>query len=355
MQGVQSAPVFSSQGTWNISMITLTVPSPKDVLDAQRILAGVATQTPILRSERLDRLTGACVYIKCENLQRTGAFKFRGAYNCLSRLDRQFFPGGVVAYSTGNHGQAVAAVGRMLSISATIVMPSDAPIVKIAKVRESGAEVVLYDRSHQSREEIAAQIAAEASAAVIPPGDNPFIISGQGTAAAEGLEQIGVEVPSLILVPCGGGGLAAGTCLAAEALHSTADVWVVEPDAFDDTRRSLASGKREVNPTLSGSICDALLAPTPAKMPFSINRKRVSRALTVSDEDVLRGMRFAYDELNLVTEPGGVIALASLLRNIELVRAKRVLVLISGGNVDPEVFKRALDMDMSAGPADWAA
>jgi threonine dehydratase len=336
-------------------MTILPIPCPEDVLDARRTLAGVAVKTPILRSDRLDRLIGASVHIKCENLQRTGAFKFRGAYNCLSRLDRQAYPGGVVAYSTGNHGQAIATVGRMLNIPTTIVRPSDAPVVKITKARENGAEIVLYDRNRQSREEIAAQIAAQSPVAVIPPGDNPFIIAGQGTAAAEGLVQIGAADVTTILVPCGGGGLAAGTCLATEAVRSPAQVWAVEPDAFDDTRRSLASGNREVNPALSGSLCDALLAPTPAELPFSINRKRLSRVLTVSDQDVLRAIRFAYDELRLVTEPGGVIALASVLSNPELVRGGNVLVIVSGGNADPGVFKLALDLDLGAGPVDHAA
>ncbi|NUB28133.1 threonine ammonia-lyase [Azospirillum brasilense] len=332
-----------------------TLPSPEDVLDARRALAGVAVTTPVLRSERLDRLTGASVHIKCENLQRTGAFKFRGAYNCLSRLDRQAYPGGVVAYSTGNHGQAIATVGRMLGIPATVVMPSDAPAVKIAKARENGASIVLYDRSRQSREEIAAQIAARSPVAVVPPGDDRFIIAGQGTAAAEGLDQIGISDSPLILVPCGGGGLAAGTCLATEAMRSTAEVWAVEPEAFDDTRRSLASGDREVNPTLTGSLCDALLAPTPAELPFSINRERLAKVLTASDQDVLRAIRFAHDELKLVTEPGGVIALASLLCNPDLVRGRNVLVIVSGGNVDPSVFKQALDLDVNADPTGRAA
>jgi threonine dehydratase len=336
-------------------MTILPIPCPEDVLDARRTLVGVAVETPILRCDRLDRLIGASVHIKCENLQRTGAFKFRGAYNCLSRLDRQAYPGGVVAYSTGNHGQAIATVGRMLNIPATIVMPSDAPAVKITKARENGAEIMLYDRNRQSREEIAAQIAAQSPVAVIPPGDNPFIIAGQGTAAAEGLVQVGAADVTTILVPCGGGGLAAGTCLAIEAMRSQAQVWAVEPEAFDDTRRSLASGNREVNPALSGSLCDALLAPTPAELPFSINRKRLSRVLTVSDQDVLRAIRFAYDELRLVTEPGGVIALASVLSNPELVRGGNVLVIVSGGNIDPSVFKQALDLDLGAGAVDHAA
>jgi threonine dehydratase len=241
----------------------------------------------------------------------------------------------------------------MLNIPTTIVMPSDAPMVKITKARENGAEIVLYDRNRQSREEIAARIAARSPVAVIPPGDNPFIIAGQGTAAAEGLVQIGAADVTTILVPCGGGGLAAGTCLATEAMRSRAEVWAVEPEAFDDTRRSLASGNREVNPALSGSLCDALLAPTPAELPFSINRKRLSRVLTVSDQDALRAIRFAYDELRMVTEPGGVIALASVLSNPEFVRGRNVMVIVSGGNVDPGVFKQALDLD--AGPVDHAA
>jgi threonine dehydratase len=336
-------------------MTTLSIPSPEDVLDARCKLAGVAVKTPVLRSERLDRLVGASVHIKCENLQKTGAFKFRGAYNCLSRLDRQAYPGGVVAYSTGNHGQAIATVGRMLSIPATIVMPNDAPAVKIKKARENGAEIVLYDRNRQSREEIAAQIAAKSPVAVVPPGDNPLIIAGQGTAVVEALVQIGAADVTTILVPCGGGGLAAGTCLAAEAAHSRAEVWAVEPEGFDDTRRSLASGNRQVNPALSGSLCDALLAPTPAELPFTINRERLSRVLTVSDEDVLRAIRFAYDELRLVTEPGGVIALASVLHSPELVRGRNVLIVVSGGNVDPGVFKQALDLDTGVGPIDHAA
>ncbi|WP_315755880.1 threonine/serine dehydratase [Bradyrhizobium sp. SZCCHNRI2007] len=336
-------------------MTTLRIPHADDVLEASRTLAGVAVETPVLRSEWLDRLTGARVYVKCENLQRTGAFKFRGAFNCLSRLDRTAYPGGVVAYSTGNHGQAIATVGKMLDIPATIVMPNDAPAVKITKARENGAKIVLYDRSRQSREEIAAQIAAQSPVDMIPPGDHPLVIAGQGTAAAEGLKQIGASGVTTILVPCGGGGLAAGTCLATEALNASAEVWAVEPEAFDDTKRSIASGTRERNALLSGSLCDALLAPTPAELPFAINRKRLSRVLTVSDRDVLRAIRFAYDELRLVTEPGGVIALASLLSQSDVVRGKRVLVIVSGGNVDPAVFKQALDIDVGAGPIDHAA
>lgn len=323
----------------------LIPPTVDDILEARRTLDGVAIRTPLLRSERLDHLTGARIFIKCENLQRTGAFKFRGAYNCLSRLDRTAYPGGVVAYSTGNHGQAIATVGRMLGIAATIVMPSDAPAIKISKARENGAAVVLYDRQTQSREQIAAEIAEKSPVAIIPPGDNPFIIAGQGTVASEALEQAGNVEIDAIMVPCGGGGLSAGTCLAARASKSHAEIWAVEPKNFDDTRRSLLSRNREVNPALSGSICDALLAPTPAELPFSINRQGLSKVLVASDHEVLLAIRYAFEELRLVTEPGGVIALAALLNDPPSLRGKNVIVIVSGGNVEPAVFKQALDAD----------
>jgi threonine dehydratase len=327
----------------------LVSPTADDILEARRTLDGVAVRTPLLRSEKLDQLSGARIFIKCENLQRTGAFKFRGAYNCLSHLDRAAYPGGVVAYSTGNHGQAIAMVGRMLGIATTIVMPSDAPAIKISKAREYGATVVLYDRQTQSREQIAAEIAAISPVAVIPPGDNPFVIAGQATVASEALEQAGSVAIDTIMVPCGGGGLSAGTCLAARASKSRAEIWAVEPKDFDDTRRSLIHGSREANPALSGStICDALLAPTPAELPFSINRKGLSKVLVASDHEVLLAIRFAFEELRLVTEPGGVIALAALLSDPQSVRGKNVIVIVSGGNVEPAVFKQALDTEPAA-------
>ena len=194
-------------------------PEPADVLDAHECLDGIALRTPLLRSDELDARAGGKVFVKCESLQRSGAFKFRGAYNCLSRLDRQAYPGGVVAYSTGNHGQAVATVGRMLGLPTTIVMPYDAPAVKIAKARAQGAQVVLYDRHAERREEIAARIASAKPVAIIPPGDNPLVIAGQGTAAGEALQALSGTTVDVVLVPCGGGGLAAGSCLAVEAFR----------------------------------------------------------------------------------------------------------------------------------------
>lgn len=320
----------------------LRLPAPADVLDAHERLEGVALRTPLLRSDELDARAGGKVFVKCENLQRSGAFKFRGAYNFLSRLDRLAYPRGVVAYSTGNHGQAVAMVGRMLGIPTTIVMPNDAPSVKIKKARSQGAQVVLYDRRTERREEIAARIASANPVAIIPPGDDPFVIAGQGTAAGEAMQLLSGTNVDVVLVPCGGGGLAAGTCLAVEAFRSKAEVWAAEPLAFDDTRRSLASGQRERNPRLDGSICDALLAPTPAELPFAINRERLSRVLVADDGQVLEAMRFAYEELRVVVEPGGAVGLAALLANPEALRGRTAVLVASGGNVDAGLFMRAL-------------
>lgn len=318
------------------------IPVAADVLDAHERLNGVALRTPLLRSDELDARSGGKVFIKCESLQRSGAFKFRGAYNCLSRIDRGALPGGVVAYSTGNHGQAVATVGRMLGIPTSIVMPSDAPKVKIAKARAQGAKVVLYDRHKEKREDIAARIAEVSPVAIVPPGDDPFVIAGQGTAAGEALLALaGIDV-DIVLVPCGGGGLAAGTCLAVEAHRSKAQIWAAEPTEFDDTRRSLASGQRERNPRVDGSICDALLAPIPAELPFSINRSRLSRVMVADDAQVLQAIRFAYEELRVVVEPGGAVALAALLANPGVLRGRSAVIIASGGNVDAAVFAQAL-------------
>ncbi|QCI67081.1 threonine ammonia-lyase [Phreatobacter stygius] len=333
--------------------MTLRPPVVADVADALAQLAGVAIRTPLLRSDELDALSGGKVFIKCENLQRSGAFKFRGAYNCLSRLDRAAFPGGVVAYSTGNHGLAVAGVSRMLGLACTIVMPFDAPSVKIARARAHGADIVLYDRHRQRREDIAASIAERSAVAVVAPGDNPFVIAGQGTAMAEALQDLalaGIAV-DVAMVPCGGGGLAAGTCLAVEALGFQTEVWAAEPAGFDDTRRSLASGKRECNATVDGSICDALLAPTPAALPFAVNKDRLARVEVADDDEVLDAMRFAYQELRIVLEPGGAVGLAALLARPGALRGRTVVVVASGGNVDTAVFMRALARQPIGGAA----
>ncbi len=321
-----------------------TIPTADDVLMARQRLNGISIVTPLLRSDELDRRTNGKIFVKFESLQLTGAFKFRGAFNALSRLERDKFPGGVVAYSTGNHGQAIATVGNMLGIETKIVMPFDAPAVKIAKARKQGADVILYDRHKETRESIAARIAEKAPVAIIPPGDHPLIIAGQGTVALEALTQIGDWDVDAIMVPCGGGGLSAGTCLGVEASKSKAEVWAAEPTDFDDTMRSMLSGKRETNKALTGSICDALLAPTPAELPFMINKKRLSNVVTATDEEVLSAMRFAYEEFRIIVEPGGAVALAALLADPSNAKGRTIIVVASGGNVDNEVFMRALSL-----------
>jgi threonine dehydratase len=325
-------------------MLSYQTPVANDVRDAAMQLRDVAIDTPIVRSDLLDEITGAKVFVKLESLQHTGAFKFRGAYNCLSRLDRHDCPDGVVAYSTGNHGQAIATVGRMLGIATTVVMPSNAPANKVEKARIAGAQIVRYDRERQSREAVAAELATRGRFAVVPPGDHHHVIAGQGTVALEALTRLGPDAIDAIVVPCGGGGLSAGTCLAVEAAGSRAQVWAAEPAEFDDTRRSLASGNRETNPAGKVSICDALLAPVPAELPFSINSQRLSGVLAADDHAVMQAMAFCFEAFRVVVEPGGAVALAALMTDpaAASLRGKRVLVIASGGNVDAALFASAI-------------
>jgi len=323
----------------------LRIPTVSDLVDARQRLAGVVVHTPLLRSDELDRLVDAKVFVKAESLQRTGAFKFRGAYNCLSRLSRIDYPGGVVAYSTGNHGQAIATVAQMLGLAATIVMPADAPAIKMDKARKAGATVVTYDRATESREAIAERISTQIGALVVPPGDHPDVIAGQGTAIDEALSDLallGEKDLSAIIVPCGGGGLAAGSCLAVQAHGSKAAMWAAEPHAFDDTRRSLVLGQRVLNRDLTGSICDALLAPTPAELPFAINRSGLARVLTADDAIVEDAMRHLFQEFRLVVEPGGAMAIAALLAQPGGFGGATLLAMVSGGNVDPDQFARII-------------
>ncbi|WP_122155848.1 threonine/serine dehydratase [Paraburkholderia sp.] len=326
-------------------MLSYRTPVAKDVLDAAARLHEVAIETPIVRSDLLDEITGAQIFVKLESLQHTGAFKFRGAYNCLSRLDRDLCPDGVVAYSTGNHGQAIATVGRMLGMPTTVVMPSNAPANKVEKARVAGARIVHYDRERQSREEVAAELATQGRFAVVPPGDHHDVIAGQGTAALEALKRLGKDRVDAIVVPCGGGGLSAGTCLAVEAVGSRAQVWAAEPADFDDTRRSLVAGSRQANPVGGASICDALLAPIPAELPFSINRRRLAGVLAADDRAVRLAMAFCFEAFRVVVEPGGAVALAALVADpaAASLRGKRVLVIASGGNVDAALFGAAIN------------
>ena len=326
----------------------MKTPSFDDIEDAARQIAGLAVRTPLLRSDALDEATGARVFVKAEPLQRTGSFKFRGAANRISRLGEAERARGVVAYSSGNHAQAVAKAAQLMGVHATIVMPADAPKLKVENTRAYGAEVVLYDRHTESREEIAERVlAGRPGATLVPPFEDPFIIAGQGTAALESLQDLAAMgiAPDAVFAPTSGGGLMAGTVLAFEALAPAARRYAVEPEEFDDYGRSLKSGRRETNAKTAGGLCDALQTPTPGELTFAINQPRLTAALTVTDEEVLRAMAFAFRWLKLVIEPGGGVALAAVLTGKLDLDGQAVVVIASGGNVDPEVFQHALAVE----------
>ncbi|MDX3899765.1 MAG: threonine/serine dehydratase [Sphingobium sp.] len=311
-----------------------------DVDDAARAIAGVALRTPLMENAELNARCGRRVMVKFEGAQRTGSFKFRGAYNRLSRLDTAQRAAGVVAWSSGNHAQGVADAARLLGMPATIVMPADAPAIKIANTRALGAEIIPYDRLRESREEIATAIAEVRGATLVPSFNDPFIIAGQGTVGLEMLEQAleaGAD-PRQILVCCGGGGLVAGVATAIKARRPDIALFAVEPEGFDDTARSLASGSRESVAPNARSICDALLAPSPGALTFPINRQLLAGGLVVTDDQVRAAVRFAFTTLKLVVEPGGAVALAAALHGLAPPSDGDMAIVISGSNVDPSDF-----------------
>jgi threonine dehydratase len=321
----------------------LTLPTAADVDAAAKKLEGVVLRTPLVRSPVIDGLTGGRVFLKTETLQHTGSFKFRGAYNKISSIPMDKRAAGVVAFSSGNHAQGVAAAATMLGIRATIVMPKDAPKPKRDRTAAFGAEVVLYDRDKgEDREVIARAIADERGATLVPPYDDPFIIAGQGTAGREIVEDLatlGLK-PDLVVVPNSGGGLTAGISLAVKARVPDAKIYTVEPEGFDDFVRSLHSGQREQNPSPSGTICDGLMTGTPGEITFAVNRKLVTEGFTVSDTDVGKAIAFAFRELKLVVEPSGAVSLAALLTGKIDVRGKVAVAVLSGGNIDPVLFNQ---------------
>jgi threonine dehydratase len=314
-----------------------------DILDAARRIKGAAVYTPLLEFAPLNERVGHRVLVKFEGAQHTGSFKFRGAYNRLSRIPFEQRAAGVVAWSSGNHAQGVAAAARLLKMPAAIVMPADAPAIKIANTRALGAEVIHYDRYTESREEIARALARERGAILVPSFDDPYIIAGQGTIGLELLEQASAAHASLdqILVCCGGGGLVAGIATAIKDRVPRTRVYSVEPAGFDDTARSLRSGVRERVSPGAGSICDALLAPSPGEMTFPINRALLSGGLVVSDAQVRGAMRFAFEQLKLVVEPGGAVALAAILNGLAP-QAETSAIIISGANIDPAAYAAIL-------------
>ncbi|OFW63387.1 MAG: hypothetical protein A2135_01840 [Actinobacteria bacterium RBG_16_67_15] len=323
----------------------MTIPPPTidDVRASARAIDDLIVHTPLLEMAEAATVFGRRVLFKAETLQRTGSFKYRGATAFLDRLGPEERARGVVAYSSGNHAQAVAAAAEHFGVAATIVMPSDAPEVKVSRTRARGAAIVMYDREREEREAIAAGIAANRGVPIVPPYDHPWTIAGQGTAGLEiafDASSRGIADP-VVLVPTGGGGLTAGIALALDADLPEADVWTVEPEGFDDHLRSFAAGERRAVEGKPRSICDALLAPTPGSVPFEVNRRLVKGSAAVSDEQVRAAIRFAVTELRLVVEPGGAVGLAALLAGM-VPGSRPVVVVLSGANVSPALLVECL-------------
>ncbi len=317
-----------------------------DIRAAQRRLAGVARVTPLLESPFLNALAGRRVLVKAECLQRTGSFKFRGGWSAVSALPEAARKRGVIAYSSGNHAQGVAHAAELMGAPAVIVMPGDAPALKLANTRGHGAEVVLYDRTGGgNREEIGGRSAADRGLTLIKPYDEPMVMAGQGTCGLEIAAQAraaGVTRAD-VLVCCGGGGLSSGIALALEAEAPGLRVRPCEPVGFDDWARSLAAGERLANPTEIGSICDALLSRSPGELTFPILQRLAGPGLAVTDEEALMAMGQAFLRLKIVAEPGGAVALAAVLYRKDQIEGDAVICTVSGGNVDPAMFARALE------------
>jgi len=307
------------------------VVSFEDVQAAAQRLQGIAHRTPVATSRTLDERLGASLFLKCENLQRMGAFKFRGAYNAVARLTTKERARGVLTYSSGNHAQATALACRLLGARATIVMPENAPLAKRRATEGYGARIVAYDPAREKREEVAERLRREGDPVLIPPYDHADVIAGQGTAARELVEEVGAI--DLLLVPCGGGGLLSGSALAARALAPSCRVVGVEPELADDATRSFRTGVLQTvsNPK---TIADGARTPSLGTLTFPLVRENVDEMATVSDDDLVRAMRFVFERLKLVVEPTGVLGLAAALSSRVDVRGKRVGVILSGGNVD---------------------
>ena len=316
------------------------LPTYSDVLAARQRLGSLSCFTPLIEHPSLNAVVGARVLLKAENLQRVGAFKFRGAYNKIAQVDEARYPGGVVACSSGNHAQGVAAAATLRGLRSVIVMPVDAPRLKIERTKAFGGEVVPYDRVTEDRDAIAREICENRNAAYIHPFDDPDVIAGQGTAGLEMMEQAAAlgAVPDIVLVGASGGGLIGGISLAVKEKSPSTQIWSVEPAGFDDLARSLQKGSREKNAALSGSICDALLAVTPGELTFEMAKRYLAGGLSVTDEEAKAAVRFAFRELKLVVEPGGAVSLAAILAKKLPFEGKTVAAILSGGNIDPATF-----------------
>ncbi|WP_420414430.1 threonine ammonia-lyase [Roseibium sp.] len=315
-----------------------------DILDAANAIKGVAVKTPLLNNPALDERVGGRVFIKPECLQRSGSFKFRGAYNCLRQIDPEIRSKGVVACSSGNHAQGVAASAQIFDMPATIVMPADAPEVKLNRTRAYGATVITYDRANEDRDQIASRVCSETGATFVHPYNDPAVIAGQGTTGLEMAAQakeLGVQLDD-VLACTGGGGLSSGIALALAHLSPETVFHTVEPEDFDDYKRSLEAGTLLSNEAKSGSICDALLSESPGDIGFSILRQYSGEGYTISDDQALDAVAFAFSELKLVLEPGGAAALAALLSGKIDLKEKTVGVVLTGGNIDPKMLFSSL-------------
>ncbi|MGX9963358.1 threonine ammonia-lyase [Roseomonas sp. F4] len=320
------------------------LPTPADVRAAAARIAPHIIRTPMLRHALLDALTGGTILVKPEPLQRTGSFKLRGATNAALLMSEAARAGGVVTHSSGNHGQAVACAAAMLGMKALIAMPMDAPAIKVESTRRWGAEITVFDRKTTDRETLAARLAAERGGTVLPPFDHPDVIAGQGTLALELFEDAAAAGLALdaLAVCTGGGGLIAGCALAAEDASPATRIWAVEPEGWDDTKLSLEAGQRIANDGQGSTLCDALLSLRPGELTFAVNQPRLAGAVVVTPAEVFAAMRFAFEHLKIVAEPGGAVALAAVLAGKVEARGRTVGVVVSGGNVDPAVFAQAL-------------
>jgi len=321
------------------------IPTFEGVHDAARQIAGVAVRTPLIESPTLNERLGGRVLMKAETLQHAGAFKFRGAYNRISRLTEAEKARGVVAYSSGNHAQAVAAAARMVGTTAIIVMPADSPKVKVEGVIGFGGEVRMYDRYTESREAIGEEIAASRGSILVRPFDDPFVIEGQGTTGLEIVEQSrtrGIEQIDQLLCGTSGGGLMAGINLSLAALSPDTTTYGVEPADYNDTEISLAQGERLTHAPAHGTICDALMTDRPGELTFPINR-RLAGVLTVTDAEVAEAVRYAFRTLKLVVEPGGAVSLAALLAGKVDTAGLTTAIVLSGGNIDPALFSSIIE------------
>lgn len=313
------------------------------ITDAHQRLTEVVINTPIIESVSINKQLGGRLLFKVEALQRTGSFKFRGAYNKISQL-AQNSDSGIVAYSSGNHAQGVALAASLFNLPATIIMPADSPRIKINNTKALGGEVILYDRYTQSREEIGQSLAQEGNLALVKPYDDLDIIAGQGTAGLEAshqLDKLGLK-PDQVIVPCGGGGLISGTSIAIHKHFPKAKIWAAEPEHYDDAKRSLAAGERVSNNANQPSLCDSIVTPTPGELTFPIMQAHLEGGLVVNEEQVLQAMASCMQELKVVVEPGGCAGLAALFAGLLPTQNKTTLVILSGGNADPDILARSL-------------